>query len=50
MTIISCSDAIELMNQVKKLKSGGVMLLVPKKLNPKVRQDLNNMHKKYDSI
>ena len=26
------------------------MLLVPKKLNPKVRHDLNNMHKKYDSI
>ena len=34
----------------KKLKGGGVMLLVPKKLNPKVRHDLNNMHKKYDSI
>ena len=33
-----------------KLKSGGVMLLVPKKLYPKVRHDLNNMHKKYDSI
>ena len=26
------------------------MLLVPKKLNPKIRHDLNNMHKKYDSI
>ena len=26
------------------------MLLVPKKLNPKVRHDLNNKHKKYDSI
>ena len=26
------------------------MLLVPKKLNPKVRNDLNNMQKKYDSI
>ena len=25
------------------------MLLVPKKLNPKVRHDVNNMHKKYDS-
>ena len=24
------------------------MLLVPKKLNPKIRHDLNNMHKKYD--
>ena len=34
----------------KKLKGGGVILLVPKKLNPKVRHDLNNMHKKYDSI
>ena len=32
------------------MKGGGVMLLVPKKLNPKVRYDLNNMHKKYDSI
>ena len=37
-------------DQVKKLKGGGVMLLVPKKLSPKVRHDLNNMHKKYDSI
>ena len=26
------------------------MLLVPKKLNPKIRHDLNNMHKNYDSI
>ena len=26
------------------------MLLVPKKLNPKVGHDLNNMHKKYDNI
>ena len=26
------------------------MLLVPKKLNPKVRHDLNDMHKTYDSI
>ena len=26
------------------------MLLVSKKLNPKVRHDLNNMHKKYESI
>ena len=34
----------------KKLKGAGVMLLVPKKINPKVRHDLNNMHKKYDSI
>ena len=38
------------MNQVKKLKGAGVMLLVSKKLNPKVRHDLHNMHKKYDSI
>ena len=34
----------------KKLKGGGVLLLVPKKLNPKVRHGLNNMHKNYDSI
>ena len=26
------------------------MLLVPKKLNPNVRHDVNSMHKKYDSI
>ena len=35
----------------KKLKGGGgVMLLVPKKLNPEVKNDSNNLHKKYDSI
>ena len=34
----------------KKLKGGVVRLLVPKKLNPKVLHDLNNMHKIYDSI
>ena len=34
----------------KKLKGGGVMLLVPKSLSPKLSQDLNILLKKYDSM
>ena len=49
MIILSPFDVIDQQSQ-RKNKRGGVMILIPKIFQPKLRVDLNSFDQKFDSI